>query len=227
MTTPPAPPDTPDDPLDHRQPGRPRGAEGQASPWPGSGVDHLGDHRGILLPLAGVTIWTRNQLLDTDRYVATVAPLATDPAIQDAAVSRLTTTVSDAVDFKQVAMDALPEKAQVLAGPIAVRGRSGRGAVGGQDRPLVPVPDGVGQGQPGGPPDRGRRVDGRGHAVGRDQERRGGPEARPAGREGPGWPGQGDGPGPGLQGAGRAAERRVRAGAVRRPRQDPERGEAV
>jgi hypothetical protein len=74
---------------------------------------------GILLPLAGLTVWARNQLLDTDRYVSTVAPLATDPAIQSAAAHRLTTTVSDAVDFKQVATDALPERAQVLAGPIA------------------------------------------------------------------------------------------------------------
>ena len=74
---------------------------------------------GVLLPLAGITVWTRNQLLDTDRYVETVAPLATDPAIQEAASARLTKTVTDAVDLKQVAEDALPEQAQVLAGPIA------------------------------------------------------------------------------------------------------------
>jgi hypothetical protein len=74
---------------------------------------------GVLLPLAGFTIWTRNQLLDTDRYVASVAPLATDPAIQDAAAARLTKTVSEAVDFKKVAAESLPQKAQVLAGPIA------------------------------------------------------------------------------------------------------------
>jgi hypothetical protein len=74
---------------------------------------------GVLLPLAGFTVWTRNQLLDTDRYVATVAPLATDPAIQDAAAARLTKTVSEAVDFKKIAAESLPEQAQVLAGPIA------------------------------------------------------------------------------------------------------------
>ena len=74
---------------------------------------------GILLPLAGLTVWTRNQLLDTDRYVATVAPLASDPAIQDAVVARLTTTVSDAVDFQSIATEALPDNAQRLAAPIA------------------------------------------------------------------------------------------------------------
>ncbi len=74
---------------------------------------------GILLPLAGITVFLRNQLLDTDRYVSTVAPLAADPAVQRAAAARLTTVVSDAVDFQAVAKDALPERAQALAGPIA------------------------------------------------------------------------------------------------------------
>jgi hypothetical protein len=74
---------------------------------------------GILLPLAGLTLWTRNQLLDTDRYVATVAPLASDPAIQDAAVARLTATVLEAVDFESIAAERLPDNAQPLAAPIA------------------------------------------------------------------------------------------------------------
>jgi len=34
--------------------------------------------------LALVAIWLRVTLLDTDRYVSTVAPIAAEPAVQDA-----------------------------------------------------------------------------------------------------------------------------------------------
>jgi hypothetical protein len=37
-----------------------------------------------------VTVWARNQFTNTDRYAATVAPLATDPAIQNAIADQLT-----------------------------------------------------------------------------------------------------------------------------------------
>jgi hypothetical protein len=36
----------------------------------------------VLAPLAGVAVWARNQVTNTDRYVRTVEPLASDPAIQ-------------------------------------------------------------------------------------------------------------------------------------------------
>ena len=35
----------------------------------------------VLAPLAGVALWARNQVTNTDRYVRTVAQLASDPAI--------------------------------------------------------------------------------------------------------------------------------------------------
>lgn len=44
----------------------------------------------ILAPLAGVAVWAKNQVTDTDRYVATVAPLASDPAIQNAVADKVT-----------------------------------------------------------------------------------------------------------------------------------------
>ncbi|HKY14131.1 MAG TPA: hypothetical protein VJM33_04360, partial [Microthrixaceae bacterium] len=76
----------------------------------------------IMVLLTVFTVWTRNQVLNTDRYVATVSPLASEPVIQDALVARATEEISAAVDFKTLAEDALsvlPERAQVLAGPIA------------------------------------------------------------------------------------------------------------
>ena len=38
----------------------------------------------VLAPLAGVAVWARDHVTNTDRYVRTVAPLARDPAIQRA-----------------------------------------------------------------------------------------------------------------------------------------------
>ncbi len=50
----------------------------------------------VLTPVALITVWVHDFALDTDRYVTTVAPLATEPAIQDAAVER----ISEAVDIR-------------------------------------------------------------------------------------------------------------------------------
>jgi type VI protein secretion system component VasK len=44
----------------------------------------------VLAPLGVVAVWARNQVTNTDRYVATVAPLASDPAIQQAITDRIT-----------------------------------------------------------------------------------------------------------------------------------------
>jgi hypothetical protein len=78
----------------------------------------------ILLPIAGLALWSRSQLLVTDRYVKTVQPLASDPAVQAAVADRVATTVSDAVDFEHRAQDALPDRAKFLAAPIAAAARN-------------------------------------------------------------------------------------------------------
>lgn len=72
----------------------------------------------ILLPVAVLTVWARTTMFDTDEYVAAVAPLAEDEDIQEAISFRVTEAVAEAVDFRSIAEDALPEDAQVLAGPI-------------------------------------------------------------------------------------------------------------
>jgi hypothetical protein len=72
----------------------------------------------ILLPVAVLTVWARDTVLDSDQYVATVAPLAEDEDIQEAISFRVTEAVSEAADFRAIAEDALPEDAQVLAAPI-------------------------------------------------------------------------------------------------------------
>lgn len=73
----------------------------------------------VLAPLTVTAIWLRNQLLDTDRYVETVAPLASDPAIVDAAAASITATLFENIDVEQEAREALPKRARFLAAPLA------------------------------------------------------------------------------------------------------------
>jgi len=85
----------------------------------------------VLAPLAGVAVWARNQVTNTDRYVRTVAPLAADPAIQQAVADQLTAQIFTYLDVRGLtdqAVDALaargvrPQVADQLrgfAGPLA------------------------------------------------------------------------------------------------------------
>ena len=89
----------------------------------------------VLAPLAGVAVWARNQVTNTDRYVATVTPLASDPAIQQAVTDQITAQVFTYIDIQALTtqvVDALsarvegrglPPQAAValqgLAGPVA------------------------------------------------------------------------------------------------------------
>jgi hypothetical protein len=73
----------------------------------------------VVVPLAGLSVWVRNLVLDTDRYVDTVAPLARNEAVTNLVADRLTTRLFREVDVAAEAKDALPERAQFLAGPIS------------------------------------------------------------------------------------------------------------
>src|SRR5205807_5577665 len=73
----------------------------------------------VLVPLAGLSVWVRNLVLDTNHYVDTVAPLATNKAITDLVAKRATDRLFQQVDVEAEAKDALPERAQFLAGPLS------------------------------------------------------------------------------------------------------------
>jgi hypothetical protein len=67
----------------------------------------------VLAPLTGVAVWARNQVTNTDRYVRTVAPLASDPAIQQAIADQITTQIFRYLDVQGLtnqAVDALAER---------------------------------------------------------------------------------------------------------------------
>jgi hypothetical protein len=67
----------------------------------------------ILAPLSVVAVWTKNLVTDTDRYVTTVAPLASDPAIQNAVADKVTAEIFTHLDVAGItnqAVDALAER---------------------------------------------------------------------------------------------------------------------
>lgn len=85
----------------------------------------------ILAPITVVAVWTKNLVTDTDRYVTTVAPLASDPAIQNAVADKITAEIFARLDVQAItnrAVDALAERGlppliatqlQALSGPLS------------------------------------------------------------------------------------------------------------
>jgi len=53
----------------------------------------------ILAPVSVIGIWTANQVSDTNRYVANMAPLITQPPIQNALTDKLTTAITSNLDL--------------------------------------------------------------------------------------------------------------------------------
>ncbi len=102
----------------------------QAPPRP-SGPRHPGLARRIVaivlvvltavLAFAAVpAMYLRSEILDTDRYVATVAPLASDPAIQAEITDKVTQQITDSVDFEAITRDALNELSKTAPRVAAV-----------------------------------------------------------------------------------------------------------
>jgi hypothetical protein len=73
----------------------------------------------VLAPLSVIAVWTKNTLLDTDQYVSTVAPLAKDPAIIDAAAIEITNALVSEKDVSAKIKNALPARADFIAPAVA------------------------------------------------------------------------------------------------------------
>ncbi|MFG3309283.1 hypothetical protein [Streptomyces wuyuanensis] len=62
----------------------------------------------VLAPLSAVATWAKSEVGDTDRYVATVAPLASDPDVQAAVANRVTNVVMEHIDLPALLEDVAP-----------------------------------------------------------------------------------------------------------------------
>ena len=65
-----------------------------------------------------LVVFARNQLLSTDAYVSTVAPLAANPAVQTQVATRVSEELVARTDLEPAGEGALPNKAGFLATPI-------------------------------------------------------------------------------------------------------------
>src|SRR3954462_3060453 len=69
--------------------------------------------------LALAAIWVNRQALNTDNWTPTSRELLEQPGIRDRVAARLTDELYQSVDVQQALSDALPPRAQILAGPAA------------------------------------------------------------------------------------------------------------
>ncbi|HEX3841822.1 MAG TPA: hypothetical protein VHU85_13600 [Acidimicrobiales bacterium] len=74
----------------------------------------------ILAVTSVLVVFVRNQALDTDAYVATVQPLASDPAVQLAVADAVSARLVDSINLKQQVASVLPPAAGFLATPLSV-----------------------------------------------------------------------------------------------------------
>ena len=123
-------------------------------PRPGGRIAVLLVLAGILTPVTLSAYWARTQVVDEGTYLATVEPLATDPAIQSAIATRVSNSIVDAIDVEQVVANLLPDRAEALAGPITLQVDAFVRRVVLQAVQSEAVPGAVAADQQGGPPGR-------------------------------------------------------------------------
>ncbi|MFF4852273.1 hypothetical protein [Streptomyces sp. NPDC001194] len=83
----------------------------------------------VLAPLGIVAAWTSSIVGDTDRYVTTVAPLASNPDVQAAAANRVTGAVMEHIDLPNLLEDVAPDQRPLLQKALGKLGNGLEGAV--------------------------------------------------------------------------------------------------
>ncbi|MFJ4904156.1 hypothetical protein ACIQCR_01155 [Streptomyces sp. NPDC093249] len=83
----------------------------------------------VLVPLGLVASWTSDIVGDTDRYVRTVAPLASDPAVQAAVADRVTGAVMDHIDLASLLEGVAPDQRPLVEKALGKLGGSLESAV--------------------------------------------------------------------------------------------------
>lgn len=73
----------------------------------------------VCLTVSAPALWGRNLLLNTNRYVDTVQPLASDPGVQNAVITRVNQAITSRIDVKALVADSgLPARASILVPPL-------------------------------------------------------------------------------------------------------------
>jgi hypothetical protein len=72
-----------------------------------------------LVALSLVAFYVRETVLDTDRYVETMAPIAESPDVQQAVADKLNAAITSRVDFASLMREALPTSADPFAPALA------------------------------------------------------------------------------------------------------------
>ncbi|MGY0491016.1 hypothetical protein [Streptomyces sp. WG-D5] len=83
----------------------------------------------VLAPLGIVASWAADQVGDTDRYVDTVAPLASDPDIQKAVANRATDAVMQRIDLQALLSEVDTDDRPLVEKSLGKLGDSLEGAV--------------------------------------------------------------------------------------------------
>lgn len=76
----------------------------------------------LLLPVAVLSAWVAAFVTDTDRYVATVAPLAKDPVVLGATERRLEALALEQIDFDRLRTELATFLAERTTGPVLTKG---------------------------------------------------------------------------------------------------------
>ncbi|THV30843.1 hypothetical protein [Glycomyces paridis] len=101
------------------------GGVGRGARWTGAVV--LLVLSAVLALLATVTVFARNEILDTDRFVDNMEPLLDDDDVRAAVAARVSTAVTEALDVEALIAEAIdavqtrgaPDVLSRLAGPLA------------------------------------------------------------------------------------------------------------
>jgi hypothetical protein len=117
---------------------KPAGGAGQAQPptsapkrshgrgWRWTGAAVLLVVGALLVTVSVLARYARGEIIDTDRYVATVAPLASNPAVQDAVTTRASNAIIERIDVPQLIKELAdatgrpnaPAIANLISGPV-------------------------------------------------------------------------------------------------------------
>jgi hypothetical protein len=75
----------------------------------------------LIAPVALAGLWLHVNIMDVDGYVATITPVADEPAVQKAVADVLTNQVYGALDVNQILQGSLPPGLDFISGPLGAQ----------------------------------------------------------------------------------------------------------